>query len=177
MTKSVLEFFILSQLDRGLQTPYDLLQEGLSLGSTIPALRRLEKAGLVRKKAAPAGSSRRPRHGYELSTAGRKLARSGWIPLLKDRAPADIEAVLRLVDLATHYQTVPADIAAFLETAASERRPPRSLSGTRHGAVQDSLGLVITRESWDAIRLRAESRYLAGLARSLRRRKAKSPKR
>jgi DNA-binding PadR family transcriptional regulator len=177
VTRSTLEFFILSQLDRGLQTPYDLLQQGgLSLGSTVPALRRLEKAGLVRKKAAPAGSSRRPRHGYELSTAGRKLARSGWIPLLKGRAPADLDAVLRLADLADHYQTELGDVAAFLETAASERRPPRRASGARRGAVQDSLGLMITRESWDAIRLRAEGRFLAGLARSLRRRKAKSPK-
>jgi DNA-binding PadR family transcriptional regulator len=78
LPQSVLDLFILSVLDRGLETPYDLnRQGGLSLGSTVPALRRLETAGLVRKKAA-VGSSKRPRHWFQLSAAGRKLARGGW---------------------------------------------------------------------------------------------------
>src|ERR1700733_14201594 len=49
---SVLDLFILSLLDRGLETPYDLnRQGGLSLGSTVPALRRLESAGPIKRKA------------------------------------------------------------------------------------------------------------------------------
>ena len=84
-------------LDRGLQTPYDLHSKGgLSLGSAVPALRRLEEAGLVRKKV-PAGSSKRPRHWFLLSAAGRKVTRGGWIHLLKAPPPSDFDAVLRLV--------------------------------------------------------------------------------
>src|SRR5438270_14001701 len=69
----------------------------------VPSLRRLETAGLVRKKK-PIGSSKRPRHWFQLSAAGRKLARAGWIPLLKDQPPSDFDAVLRLADMAQHYR-------------------------------------------------------------------------
>src|SRR5258708_23229447 len=94
LPQSVLELFILSVLDRGLETPYDLnRQGGLSLGSTVPALRRLETAGLVRKKAA-VGSSKRPRHWFQLSAAVRQLARGGSIPLRNDLPPQQFAAVL-----------------------------------------------------------------------------------
>lgn len=100
MIHSVLDLFILSLLDRGLQTPYDLQRRGgLSLGSAIPALARLEGAGLVRKRDV-VGASKRPRHGYKVSAAGLKLARSGWIALLKDPSPSDLDAVLRVISVA-----------------------------------------------------------------------------
>ena len=164
MPHSVLDLFVLSLLDRGLETPYDLHRRGrLSLGSTVPALRRLKTAGLVRKKA-PVGSSKRPRHWFQLSAAGRKLARGGWIPLLKDQPPSDFDAVLRLADMARHYRARPADIITFLEAAASERRS--SARVFEHRERRDSLGLVATREAWDVARLRAEAKFLEGLAQS-----------
>jgi len=164
LPQSVLDLFILSVLDRGLETPYDLnRQGGLSLGSTVPALKRLETAGLVRKKAA-VGSSKRPRHWFQRSAAGRKLARGGWIPLLKDQPPSDFDAVLRLADMARHYRARPADIITFLEAAASERRS--SARVFEHRERRDSLGLVATREAWDVARLRAEAKFLEGLAQS-----------
>ena len=50
MSLSVLDLFVLSLFDRGLETPYDLQrQAGVSLGSSVPALRRLEAAGLIKK--------------------------------------------------------------------------------------------------------------------------------
>src|ERR1035441_799764 len=169
LTPTLLDLFVLSQLDRGLQTPYDLLQQGgLSLGSVIPALRRLEKAGLVRKKATPAGSSRRPRHGYELSAAGRKLARTGWTPLLKDRPPSDLDAVLRLADLAQHYGAKVADIASLFERAARDRAVLSKQASVERG--KSGVGPVLyvaTRNTWDACRLAAEARFLAGLAKSV----------
>lgn len=169
LTPSLLDLFVLSQLDRGLQTPYDLLQQGgLSLGSTVPALRRLGKAGLVRKKAAPEGSSRRPRHGYELSAAGRRLARTGWISLLKNQPPSDLDAVLRLADLAQHYGAKMTAIESLLKRAAADRtalskRGPRGKTNDR----VPSLHYVATRSGWDSGRLAAEARFLAGLAKSM----------
>src|SRR5260370_4982045 len=131
LTQSVLDLFILSVLDRGLETPYDLNRQGrLSLGSTVPALRRLETAGLVRKKAA-VGSSKRPRHWFQLCAAGRKLARGGWIPLLKDQPPSDFDAVLRLADMAQHHRARPVDQVQFPQATPSDQlvlgrksRPP-----------------------------------------------------
>jgi DNA-binding PadR family transcriptional regulator len=165
VTYSVLDLFILSLLDRGLQTPYDLQRKGgLSLGSTVPALRRLEAAGLVRKKV-PVGSSKRPRHWFQLLAAGEKLARGGWLRLLKDHPPSDFDAVLRLVDMAQHYLAKPADVVTFLEAEASDRR-----SAARSGlsAPSGSLRVVATREAWDVARLRAEAKFLEGLAKSFR---------
>jgi DNA-binding PadR family transcriptional regulator len=175
LPQSVLDLFILSVLDRGLETPYDLNRQGrLSLGSTVPALRRLETAGLVRKKAA-VGSSKRPRHWFQLSAAGRKLARGGWIPLLKDQPPSDFDAVLRLADMAQHYRARPVDIVTFLEAAASERRSSARVSEPHE--MRDSLGLVVTRKAWDVARLRAEAKFLEGLAKSFERNHANTTKR
>jgi DNA-binding PadR family transcriptional regulator len=168
VSHSILDLFILSLLDRGLETSYDLhIHGGLSLGSTIPALRRLETAGLVRKKD-PAGSSRRPRHWYQLSAAGRKLAKNGWITLLKDRPPGDFDAVLRLADLAAHYERKPADIAQLLERASKDR----ILSSKQASAGKNQDGLasllyVVTSNGWDASRLAAEAQFLSRLAKSV----------
>ncbi|HEV3440551.1 MAG TPA: hypothetical protein VG122_24565 [Gemmata sp.] len=140
----------------------------------MPALKRLETAGLVRKKAA-VGSSKRPRHWFQLSVAGRKLARGGWIPLLKDQPPSDFDAVLRLADMARHYRARPADIVTFLETAASERRSSARVSEPRE--MRDFLGLVATREAWDVARLKAEAKFLEGLAKSFGGNHANAPKR
>ena len=178
LTQSVLDLFILSLLDRGLQSPYDLLcQGGLSLGSTIPALRRLAKAGLVRKNA-PIGSSRRPRHGYQLSALGRKLARSGWIPLLKDRPPTDLDAVLRLADLAGHYGAKMTDVASLFARAAEDRSLlSKQASARKEKDSVTSLLYVATRGDWEARRLAAEARFLAGLAKSVMSEDTRSPKR
>jgi DNA-binding PadR family transcriptional regulator len=165
---SILEVFILSLLDRGFETPYDLQRRGgLSLGSTIPALRRLEGAGLIRKTET-VGASQRPRNGYQLSAVGRKLARTGWIPLLKDPPPTDLDAILRLADLASHYRAKAVEITSLFERAARERAvlSKRASAGKAKGGVS-SLLYVVTRNGWDSGRLAAEAKFLAGLAKSV----------
>ena len=138
MSHSILDLFILSLLDRGLETSYDLhIHGGLSLGSTVPALRRLGSAGLVRKKA-PVGSSKRPRHWFQLSAAGTNLARAGWVSLLKDQPPSDFDALLRLADMAQHYRARPGDIVKFLEAAASERRSSARISDPARTGIKGS---------------------------------------
>jgi DNA-binding PadR family transcriptional regulator len=177
VSHSILDLFILSLLDRGLETSYDLhIHGGLSLGSTIPALRRLETAGLIRKKD-PVGSSKRPRHWFQLSATGRKLARGGWISLLKDQPPSDFDAILRLADIAQHYRVKPADIVSFLEAAASERRSSARSGVSEPLEMHDSLRLVATREAWDLSRLGAEAKFLEGLAKSFRQNHANAQKR
>jgi DNA-binding PadR family transcriptional regulator len=161
---SVLDLFILSLLDRGLETPYDLQRQGgLSLGSTVPALRRLAVAGLIRKREA-AGTSKRPRHNYQLSALGRTRAQSGWKTYLKSPDQMDLDAVLRVVDMAQHYNAKTIDIVAFLEAAASERRvSARSGISSRSG----SLSLLTTREVWNVARLTAEAKFLLGSAKAV----------
>lgn len=167
MNPSVLDLYILSLLDRGFRSPYDLLSMGgLSLGSAVPALRRLQASGLVRRKAS-VSSSKRPLHLFQLSASGKKLARQGWIPLMENQPPSDLEAVLRLVDVAQHNRAKPAQIAAFLESAAASRSVSRASSTSQSEKAQGSLGLVATRASWDAVRQKTEARFLRGLAKSI----------
>jgi DNA-binding PadR family transcriptional regulator len=165
---SLLDFFILSMFDRGLQTSYDLHRlGGLSLGSSLPALRRLEQAGLVRKTEAT-GTIKRPRNGYKLSAAGRKLACAGWIPALKDPPPADLDALLRLADLASHYGAKTTDIASFLERAARNRAllsKRASVGKVKKGV--GSLLYVASKNDWDSARLVAEAKFLTALAKSV----------
>jgi DNA-binding PadR family transcriptional regulator len=175
--QSVLDLFILSLLDRGLETSYDLQRSGgLSVGSTIPALGRLEEAGLVRKTGSP-GASKRPRHGYQVSAAGRKLARSGWKAHLKSPNHLDLDAVIRVVDMAQYCDASAAEIASFLDAAASERRSPARLRRSRSNETGDSFEHMTRQGAWNVFRLKAEAKFLAGLAKSLREKKAKSSNR
>jgi DNA-binding PadR family transcriptional regulator len=166
---SVLDLFILSLFDRGHETAYDLqCHAGVSLGSSTPVLKRLKASGFV-KQAAQAGSSKRLRHKFELTAAGRKLAHSGWVLLLKDRPPSDLDSILRLVDVARHYQAKAGGIATFLEAAASDRRLAGTSGRAGPGKTRDAVGIMATREGWSASRLDAEAKFLASLAKSLRR--------
>jgi DNA-binding MarR family transcriptional regulator len=119
---TVLEHFILSQLERGLETPYDLMRRaGVSLGASIPALRRLSAAGLV-KKGRETSESSRPRHLYKLTADGMKQARIGWKQYLEGKSNlVDLDEILRVCDMAGHYNHDYADIAAFLGRAARDR--------------------------------------------------------
>jgi len=164
---SLLDIFVLSMLDRGLETSYSLQRRGgLSVGSTIPVLGRLETAGLA-KKAEVLGGSKRRRHAYQLSAAGRKLARTGWMPLLEDPPSADLDALLRLADLASHYGAKTTDIASLFERAATDRTvlSRRAAAGkTKVGA--PSLLYVATRNGWHSGRMAAEAKFLRSLAKS-----------
>jgi DNA-binding MarR family transcriptional regulator len=97
---SILELFVLTMIEQGFETPYDLHRNAaLSLGATSPVLKRLSKAKLIvmEKESTP---SNRPRHRYSLTTLGKntlRLARKE--PLLTGRAK-DTDTILRAVVLA-----------------------------------------------------------------------------
>ena len=119
---TVLDHFILSQLDRGLETPYDLMRRaGVSLGASVPALRRLSAAGLIKKDKEKARSNR-PRHAYTLTPDGKRQARIGWKRYLEgESVPVDLDEILRVCDMADHNDHDRASLAAFLERAARDR--------------------------------------------------------
>jgi DNA-binding PadR family transcriptional regulator len=164
---SVLDLFILSLLDRGLQTPYDLQRQGgLSQGSTVPALRRLETAGLIRKRKGT-GASKRPRHSYQLSAAGRTCAEDGWKMYLKAPNQMDPDAILRVADMAQYNNARTADMVEFFEAVVLERRVPGRSRILDSDGKSSSLGHMPTLRAWNAARLKAEAKFLAALAKSV----------
>lgn len=157
MALSILDLFVLSMLDRGLATSYELQREaGLSLGGTLPALRRLTNAGLLIKAEAKS-PTRRPRHEYRLTPPGKDKARKGWKEHLSAaKVAADVDSLLRLVDVADHYKAPRSEIVAFLRLPLASvniclsrpilhwpttRRKPRRTSGFGWHATSSALRL------------------------------------
>jgi DNA-binding PadR family transcriptional regulator len=167
MTLSVLDLFVLSMLDRGCETPYDLQrQAGLSLGGTVPALRRLAKAGLLTLVDGDTGT-KRPRHHYRLTASGKDKARKGWKERLSGaKIPADLDSILRLVDLAAHYRAPKKQIVTFLKQASQSRQrlvDEANLALAHRGRTAAS-SYVALRLSLDIERFAAEASVLARIA-------------
>lgn len=160
---SVLEMYILSCLDQGMQTKYDLLRNAsLSLGASTPALKRLAKAGMVSRKNKK-GVTARPRYEYTPTDVGNAALRSGISSLLTTAGDQDIDSVLRIVHVAGRHGATTKGIAAFLKRAAEHRDRL-----AKHAAVEseykgwDYPGL---KRAVDAGRLKAEAKAIAELAR------------
>ena len=167
---SVLDLFILSCLSRGLESPYDLQREaGVSLGASLPALRRLLQMKLVEKSEAMTARNR-PRHQYQLTPSGRKEALGGWKRCLSPEAelPGDIDSILRVVDMAVHHEASQSAIQVFLQRASDRRR---DLAEQVELKIAQSAGRPAVRLAYpalrlhyDANRLRAEAETLKALA-------------
>jgi len=156
----VLDLFILSLLDRGLETPYDLQRQGgLSLGSTVPALRRLVATGLIRKKTSGVGLSKRPRHCYQLKKPGLMLVKNGWRIHLKTPNQQDLESVLRIFDMAQHYCAKKADVVEFLRTAALERETSTNLRLASSSESHHQMEHIDKVGAWNAAKRRAEVKF------------------
>jgi DNA-binding PadR family transcriptional regulator len=171
MNLSVLDAFILSLLDRGLETPYDLQRQGgLSLGASSPSLQRLVKANLV-KRGEGASATNRPRHQYQLTAIGKREAQTAWKPFLDDNdSPSDIDSILRIADMAKTYRAEKQKIRSFLTRAANKKsqlaqHADLSSTGTHSG---DRILYMSMRAHCDAARLHAEADTLVKLARIFR---------
>ena len=163
---SLLELHILSLLDRGSQTSYDFLQQGVSLGSSVPALRRMEDAGWIRaKRSSEVG--KRQRHSFSLTAKGRKLVVRAGAGLLRQPPPADFDAVLRVIDIAQGIDAKAQDILAFLQAAMQDRRSLAKLAASRDGGNDKQLEFRVIRNHWDIARLKAEARLIAQIIKSL----------
>jgi DNA-binding PadR family transcriptional regulator len=139
------------------------LKNAYSLGSTVPALKRLESAGLIKKKEA-VGAGKRPRHNYQLSAAGRTRAQKDWKIYLNTLNPMDLDAVLRVADMARYYNAKTADIADFLRGAVAERIARGISRRSDSDGRRSSLTHMTTLIAWNRARLKAEAKFLAALA-------------
>ena len=168
MTLPVLDLFILSQLDRGCETPYDLLrQAGVSLGASTPALRRLSEAALITRIDGQ-GVTKRPRHHYQLTASGRRNAREGWKQYLAgSKIPADLDSILRLVDMANHYGNAGQDLAAFLKKAASQRQQAAEQAKLSRSHREELMDYVTLRYDCDVEKFAAEAAALTQIAAEL----------
>ena len=92
-----LDLFVLALIDGEVSTPYELQKSaGLSQGATIPTLKRLLEARLVRQGKPGV----RGRTDYKVTSAGKKLLRDGWLPLIAAGPSGDLDSDLRLALLA-----------------------------------------------------------------------------
>jgi DNA-binding MarR family transcriptional regulator len=165
--QSTLELFILSCVDRGIATPYDLQrQAGLSLGATNPALKRLITAGLL-KRTTGKSATRRPRHDYALTDEGKKAARVGWKDhLTASAAPTDIDSVLRIYAMAAAYKAPKESLIGFLKVGITQRSNMLEvliLTETQQSSGQSSSQYVRLRAELERLRCTAEIELLANL--------------
>jgi DNA-binding PadR family transcriptional regulator len=88
---SELDVFVLALISKGLGTPYELkATAGLSIGSSAPALRRLEKNGWI---SADQPGVRRKRK-FSLTKAGRNALRIQCLKL-EEKRPSSMDEILR----------------------------------------------------------------------------------
>jgi DNA-binding PadR family transcriptional regulator len=91
-----LELFVLAMVRQGLATPYELkTKAGLSLGSTVPVLARLEKDALVKASEKGARRSRK----FSITAKGTKALTKGW-PEQLATDHTDLDSILRVASLA-----------------------------------------------------------------------------
>lgn len=94
-----LELFVLAMVRQGLATPYDLkTKAGLSLGSTVPALARLEKDALIKASEEGVRRSRK----FSITAKGSKKLAQEWVGhLTTDQV--DLDSILRVGFLAWQF--------------------------------------------------------------------------
>jgi DNA-binding PadR family transcriptional regulator len=110
-----------------------------SPGSIYPALRSLERAGLVERRPAPGGKSQ-----FGLTKAGRQVL-DGWLD-----APNDADELVRHLDIALLR-------FAFLQQCNDPDRTDRFLAAFHHALRQhaERLGQYLAGESGRALPLQA----------------------
>lgn len=95
--RSDLDLFTLALIECGISTPYELkTAAALSPGATIPTLKRLVTAGLVR----PGKPGPRGRMENMVTAEGRRHLKSGWRVLIAAGPSGDLDADLRVALLA-----------------------------------------------------------------------------
>jgi DNA-binding PadR family transcriptional regulator len=168
----VLDVFILSLLDRGAESAYDLhRQSGISLGASTPSLVRLTRQKLVVRRRSPL-AGKRIRYAFRLTTAGVRTARAAWSEMLGDESRVyDLDSTLRIVDMAAHYGSPKEVLRSFLERAATERFRLVDEASTQDLITKTEISYTTLKTRCDAIRLRSEAEFLLRTGDALKRRK------
>jgi hypothetical protein len=113
-----LDLFVLALIDSGISTPYEFqMVAGLSLGETIPVLKRLLVASLVlQAKPGPRG-----RTDHRITAEGRRHLKRTWIDLIEDGPSGDLDADLRVSLLALWVGDNRRLAVGFLRQSAVQR--------------------------------------------------------
>ena len=166
-----LELFVLAVLPlKDGVMPYELVQmAGLSLGAVIPALRRMEKDGLVSRSR-----ERGRRSEYRLTKKGREVAEGFWHLCLEDLGRADIGDVKRTLAIVRLLGGGAAVVSLVMEQLESMEKARRHTAEILEREVdwreqRDALGEHnwIGR-LWEIARLKAEAEVFGRIAESLR---------
>ncbi|HYD16500.1 MAG TPA: PadR family transcriptional regulator [Candidatus Nanoarchaeia archaeon] len=151
--QSSLEVFILALISQGLNTTYAFQSEvGLSLGASVPALKRLEEAGLVTRKI----SGRR--HEFTLTRAG-KTTLASW-NVDQRRFPTEFEDVLRTAFLNALGDKKDCVSDLFQQAAKARRRAAEELEEEAE-RLQKDIGIKFDLRAYQWLRTRAEATRLA----------------
>jgi DNA-binding PadR family transcriptional regulator len=127
-----LDLFILALIVGGVSTPYELQKTaGLSQGATIPVLKRLLKARVVRQGKPGV----RGRTDYKVTAAGSKALKAGWPPLLEAGPSGDIDSDLRVALLALWGGGDRGIAAGFLQESANKKIETDAEPASDPGAV------------------------------------------
>jgi DNA-binding PadR family transcriptional regulator len=120
-----LDMYLLGLVRGGLITPYDWQSKGrVSLGASLPAVKRLLKAGLLKRpRLGP-----HDRHEHALTNKGEdELARlSGYVRRAQDEAPKNLESVVRLACLASVARRAATAKKLLLEAADYHHKRARA---------------------------------------------------
>jgi len=126
-----LDMFLLGLIKGGLITPYDWQSRArISLGASLPAVKRLVAAGLLEKVA----NGDRGRHEFGLTSAGHDKieALPRYLDEAMDHATAnDLESVLRLACLATVVDAKKTAKQLLRDAVGSHRTRARQAKGRK----------------------------------------------
>jgi hypothetical protein len=173
MTSNDLDLFVLSLVQAGLGTTYDLKSKaGLSVGSTSPILGRLERTGLIGAPKAGVRGTRR----FSITKAGSKQLVAEWKQLLS-RQPTDVDEILRITHLAWTMDSP--DIASrFLETAAAGLEAFAATRRAEASQLQRTVTVKVggpayrwLRTATEAARLQAQAEALRHLGKEIKNKK------
>ncbi len=164
--RTSLELFVLTMVQQGLATPHELkAKAGLSLGSTVPVLARLEKDALIKGSEEGARRSRR----FSITTKGAKALTDG-LSVQLESSPKDIDSILRIAYLAWMNGDQSACVefmkhsAQNLEGWASSRSAEADRLAAIIGEKLDGDTFMWLRTSCEAAQARAEAKALIDLS-------------
>ena len=139
---------------------------GLSVGATDPALKRLERAGLIE-----AERSGRRKQEFSLTSSGRRMLADimpNVIAAAVEKGPAEVESLFRILCLALRVGKNTA-AAKTMQAAIARREQRRGERGVYRKPPSDS-GASMYRwmiSLWEAEKTRAEIRALLKISRKL----------
>ena len=164
--RSNLELFILALVEKGLTTPYQLMTKaGISLGSSLPALRRLREAELISQSKTMARGAKK----FTILPAGRKALVEGLKNQLSSH-PTDLESMLRIACLASmngserDYRRVLNESAASLRSQSKRAMAEATELASRMSDRNRGENFRWLRVHLEAHRLQAEAQALESLS-------------